>query len=71
MKDRFFNKKSEKITEEELLQGRLFDEIEVNHKDEDPPTVKIKSHRKKGGKRKLPESLPRIEIEHDISEHDK
>ncbi|MCG7851097.1 MAG: IS66 family transposase [Methanosarcinaceae archaeon] len=72
MKDRFFNKKSEKITEEELLQGRLFDEIEANHKDEESPSVKVKSYRrKKGGKRKLPESLPRVEIEHDIPEGDK
>ncbi len=72
MKDRMFNKKSEKITEEELLQGRLFDEIEANHKDEDTQAIKVKSHRrKKGGKRKLPESLPRIEIEHDIPGHDK
>ncbi|MDY6966922.1 MAG: IS66 family transposase, partial [Halobacteriota archaeon] len=72
MKDRMFNKRSEKITEEDLLQGRLFDEIEANHKDEDTPRVQVKSHRrKKGGKRKLPESLPRIEIEHDIPEQDK
>lgn len=72
LKDRLFNKKSEKITEDELLQGRLFDEVEVNVKSETTPTVKVRSHRrKKGGKRKLPESLPRIAIEHDISEEEK
>lgn len=72
MKDRMFNKKSEKITEEELLQGRLFDEIEANHKDEKTPKVKVKSHhRKKGGKKKFPDSFPREEIEHDISEEEK
>lgn len=72
LKDRMFNKKSEKLSEDELLQGRLFDEVESNSKPEKTQTVKVKSHRrKKGGKKKLPESLPRIEIEHDIPEEDK
>ncbi len=63
VKDRFFNKKSEKLTEEELLQGRLFDEIKANHKDEDIPAVKVRSHRrKKGGERKFPESLPNLSV---------
>jgi len=72
LKDRFFNKKSEKVTEDELLQGRLFDELESNYKPSDAPTIKVKSHkRKKGGKKKLPESLPRKVLEHDISEEEK
>ena len=72
LKDRMFNKKSEKVTEDELLQGRLFDEVEVNSKPEDVPTVEVKSYRrKKGGKKKLPESLPRVEIKHDIPEEEK
>lgn len=72
LKERLFSKKSEKITEDELLQGRLFDEVEVHIRDENAPTIKVKSHRrKKGGKRKLPESLPRIEIVHDLSEEEK
>lgn len=72
LKDRLFNRKSEKLTEEELLQGSLFNEVETNAKPDDAPKVKVKSHtRKKGGKRKLPEFIPRIEIEHDIPEKDK
>ncbi len=72
LKDRLFNRKSEKVTEDELLQGRLFDEVEANSKNEDTSTVKVKSHRrKKGGKRKLPESLPRIVKEHDIPDNEK
>ena len=72
LKDRMFNKKSEKITEDEFIQGRLFDEVEVNNKPEDVPTLQVKSYRrKKGGRKKLPESLPRVIIEHDISEKEK
>ena len=62
LKDRLYNKKSEKLTEDELLQGRLFDEVESNFKREEKEeaTVKVKSYRRrKGGKRRLPESLPR------------
>ncbi len=69
LKAKLFGRKSEKSeASEEQLQ--LFDEIEAT-----PPEAKevnVPAHsRKRGGRRPLPEDLPRIEEIHDIKEEEK
>lgn len=73
---RLFGKKSEKLTAEDILQGRLFDEAEVHidnaTDDSDAATTTVQSHtRKKTGKKPLPADLPRVDIIHDIAEEEK
>lgn len=76
---KLFGRKSEKLTPEDTLQGRLFDEAEsfsVSDKDKpekesEPETVVSSYTRKKRGRKPFPESLPRVDIIHDISEDDK
>jgi len=57
---------SEKIAPD---QYRLFDEAEADTEAEPPEDeITIPAHsRKKGGRRKLPESLPRVEVVHELS----
>ena len=63
-------------SEKEALQYRLFDEAEAGMAETDAddgtepevPHTKVKAHQRRGGRRALPESLPRVEIEHDLSE---
>jgi transposase len=57
---------SEKISPD---QYRLFDEAEVDTEAEPPEDeITVPAHsRKKGGRRKLPESLPRAEVVHELS----
>jgi transposase len=76
-----FGRKSEKLDTYDLLQANLFNEAEIGLKD--PETLiqghseileleNVKSLNNRKEKRKtLPENLPRIEIIHDISEHQK
>jgi len=65
------------LTREDVLQGKLFDELDANVSAEENDVsaigeVTIKSHtRKKTGRKPLPEFLPRIEVLHDIAEEDK
>jgi len=73
---RMFGRSSEKLSLEEL-RGWLFDEAELSV-EEGPPErekeekVTIPAHtRKKPGRRKLPESLPREDIIHDLSTEEK
>lgn len=76
---KLFGRKSEKITPEYILQGRLFDESEfcsVPDEDEpgevpEPVTVVSSHTRKKRGRKPLPESLPRVDVVHDITEDEK
>ena len=77
---RFFGKSSEKLTPEDELQGRLFDEAEDGvssegedaEKNEESDITKVKEHvRKKTGRKHLPADLPREEVIHDLSEAEK
>jgi transposase len=73
---RLFGRKSEKRSIEEEMQARLFDEIETRHETENsgqkPGGVLIREHvRKKAGRKPLPASLPRVIVEHDISDDEK
>lgn len=77
---RFFGRSSEKLTPEDELQGRLFDEAEneaapeeecIEH-EEEASVTKVKEHiRRKTGRKPLPEDLPREEVVHDIPEEEK
>jgi transposase len=70
---KIFGRSSEKLTEEEKSQMRLFDEAEEGSGEAKPQeTVEVASHsRKKRGRRPLPASLPRVEVVHDIAESEK
>jgi transposase len=68
---RMFGKKSEKGTADSGMQLPLFDMPEPEMEPE-PEQVEVPPHqRKKPGRKKLPESLPRETIVHDIAEQDK
>ena len=72
---KFFGRKSEKFTGDELQQSRLFNEGEVEPKDDAAASIsdiEIPAHTRKRAKRtKLPENLPTIEVIHDIPEAEK
>jgi transposase len=72
---KLFNPKSEKHTEYDEQQGRLFNEIEYETTSlakEIEEIIRIPEHnRKKRGRKPLPENLPRKEVIHDIPEKDK
>ena len=74
---RFFGRSSEKLTPEEVLQGRLFDEAEATVAAEPDPqqdeeSVIVAEHRRsKRGRKPIPDSVPRVEVLHDIDEADK
>ena len=69
---RLFGKKSEKgKADASSVQLPLFDMPEPEAKPE-KETIPIPAHtREKSGRKKLPESLPRIEVVHDIAEEEK
>ena len=77
LNSKLFGRKSEKLSADELLQGRLFDEAEIAAVEETvvrekTEVVKVSSHtRKRGFRKKLPEWLPRIEVVHDLSPEEK
>ena len=70
-----FTSKSEKLTDEEIGQGRLFNEVEEGVReaeDKTKETIQIAAHsRKKGGRKPLPDNLPTEEIIHDLPESEK
>lgn len=76
---KLFGRRSEKITLEDIFQGRLFDESEfcsIQNDDEaeeisEPVTTVSSYTRKKRGRKPLSESLPRVDVVHDISEEEK
>jgi hypothetical protein len=76
LKARLFGRKSEKLTADDLTQGRLFDEAEMHYEPEEiikeEPAIHIKEYtRRKPGRKALPEHLPRVEVIHDIDEKEK
>jgi transposase len=75
LRQKLFSPKSERIAiADEDAQSRLFNEAEATAEKEEEPAEEIKVEtysRKKGGRRPLPESLPRVEVVHDIPEEDK
>ena len=76
LRAKLFGRKSEKLTQEEILQSKLFDEIEISMREDsvlfsDETKITIEAHeRKKTGRKPLPEEFPRKEIIHDISEEE-
>lgn len=68
-------KKFASSSEKDVNQIQLFDELEdILEKDsnEEIPEIDIPAHkRKKGGRKPLPEQLPRVEEFYDLSEEDK
>jgi transposase len=71
---KLYGSSSEKISPEEAIQGRLFDELEVNGgaAPEKEEKVKIKGHaRRKNGRRPIPDHFPRNEIIIDLPEEQK
>ena len=60
-------------SEQESIQYYLFDEAESSVEDEDKTeqATPVKAHQRRGGRRPLPDYLPRIEIIHDLSEAEK
>jgi transposase len=78
LNSKLFGRRSEKLSADEVLQGRLFDEAEAGAADETAmqpekeTTVSVSSHsRRKGVRKKLPEWLPRIEVVHDLPSEEK
>lgn len=70
-----YGRKSEKISKEDALQMRLFDELEMILEEPEPKaseTTTIKEHtRKRGGRKKLPDHLERRDEVHDLSTEEK
>jgi len=72
-----YARKTEKLSAEELRQMFLFDEAEavvdgIAPEDKESEEVTVAAHtRKKSGRKALPESLPRVEVVHDLSEEEK
>ena len=74
-KDKLYGPRSEKWSEADLLQMRLFNEAEIGIEgaiEIVETAVHVSSHgRRKAGRRPLPEGLPRIEVIHDLAEEEK
>jgi len=73
---KFFGRKSEKFSGDELQQSRLFDPNEGEPTDDASAgiskDIEIPAHTRKQAKRtKLPENLPTIDVVHDIPEEEK
>ena len=82
-----FGRKSEKLTPEDIHQGRLFNEAEtyvnesndtqeydeqVNETGDDKDTAVVKSYsRKKKGRKPIPDDIPRVKKVHDLTEEEK
>lgn len=77
-----YERKSEKLTSEDKLQGRLFNEAETDEESSitakgaeetgDSDVMIVKQHtRNKSGRKPIPKDTPRKEIIHDLSEEEK
>jgi len=72
-----YARKTEKLSAGELRQMFLFDEAEavvdgIAPEDKESEGVTVAAHtRRKSGRKVLPESLPRVEVVHDLSEEEK
>ena len=76
LKRQVFGRSSEKTSKEELSpnQGYLFNEVEVINEvcPEPDESLVIPEHkRKKKGRKKISQDLPRVEVIHDLPEHEK
>lgn len=76
LRHKIFGRRSERLSVEEELQSRLFDEAECVDEQRiatmAAPTVEVAAHRRaKGGRKPLPADLPREERVHDIPEEEK
>jgi transposase len=76
-KARLYARNTEKLSAGELRQMFLFDEAEavvdgIAPEDKESEGVTVAAHtRRKSGRKALPESLPRVEVVHDLSEEEK
>ncbi len=74
LQDKLFGRRSEKLTDSKYQQLFLFNEAEdtIDEEADDEPTIIIPAHsRKKRGRKPLPEHLPRVIVEHDLTEEEK
>jgi len=75
LRQKFYGPKSERmILDDPEVQTHLFNEAEATANKEEEPTEELQIgpySRKKGGRRPLPDNLPRIEQVHDIPEEEK
>jgi transposase len=76
LRHKIFGRRSERFSEEEIQQSRLFDEAELNSQEQREKqtieAVEVSAHaRAKRGRRALPADLPREEVLHDLAEKDK
>ena len=74
LRQKLYGPKSERITVDPAVQANLFNEAEATEEKEEKQAeeLEVASHkRRKGGRRPLPEHLPRIEEVHDIPEEEK
>ena len=78
LQHKFFSRRSEKLTQEDKDQMRLFNEAEFGRDEEEPehdPDKEefiVKTHtRRKRGRKPLSDSLPREEVIHDFSDEEK
>ena len=78
LRSKFFKSRSEKLSDEEKLQMRLFNETEEGVDSEEPEEsgsadkIIVKGYtRGKRGRKPLPDDLPREEVIHDLSDEEK
>src|SRR5271157_159607 len=77
LKEKLFGHKADRWSDEELRQGRLFNEAEQGaeqpaESEEQIPWIPVTSHtRRPRGRRALPANLPREEVVHDIPDEQK
>jgi transposase len=75
LKARLFGGKSEAVTESPAEQKELFNEAEVEASDVEQVAlgeIKVPAHvRKKGGRKPIPDNLPREEVIHDLPDNEK
>jgi transposase len=73
LRQKMYGSKSERVAlVDPEVQANLFNEAEATAKEAAAEEIQvIQYERKKGGRRLLPENLPRIEEVHDIPEHEK
>ena len=76
-RSKFFSRSSEKLSEEDQKQLRLFNEAEsvISEEEKNNDEIKqieVKSHkRKKKGRKPIPPDIPRQEVIHDLNDEEK
>ncbi len=77
LRQMIFGRKSERITEEDASQGKLFNEAEIENQKEEAIPEAAKSEKKPrkkhhgSGRARAPKALERIEVIHDLSDEGK